>query len=290
MAGSYGRGPDWLSVAVLLVIFVVVAGTVTLGAAVASEPHSIAPVPTAPAGLVFKVPTRVPTPTRFPSPTPAPTSTRAPTPTALATAVPTSPPTETPIAEASDEVIKATLKSVVRVTTSSGSGTGFRVQGGSAPQFVTNSHVVGNASSVTIFAPDGSKHSGTVARREAAVDLAVITAGDLGSIPALTFAATIPSVGDRLFAVGYGSSGQSAAKPSVTRGAVSGRRVIGALEYLQTDAAMSQGSSGGPVVSAAGKVLGVAALGLRDQNGALIKGINFAVPAGIVQAFLKAPG
>ncbi len=290
MAGDHTRGPDLLSIAVLLATFVVIAGTITIGATMLVEPQTTAPLPTMPAGLVFKVPTRAPTPTRFPSPTPAPTSTSAPTPTSLATAVPTATPTETPVAEPSDAVINATVKSVVRLTSSSGSGTAFRVEGTGAPQFVTDSHVVDNVSRVTLIAADGSRHSGSVVRREPAVDLALITAGDLGSIPALSLAPDPPAVGDSLFVVGYGASGQSAVKPAVTRGKVSGQRLIGALDYLQTDAPISQGSSGAPVMSAAGKVLGVAALGLRDQRGSLIQGVTFAIPAGIVQAFLNAAG
>jgi serine protease Do len=287
MAGVYRRGTDWLAIAILLATFIVVVGVVTLGTAVLAESRMATPRPTATARAVFSVPTRAATPTRFPSPTPASTSTRAPTPTSLATSVPSHTPTATPIAEPSDDLIKATVKSVVRVTTASGSGTAFRLEGGGAPQFLTNWHVVDKASSVTLVAPDGSKHTGTVARREAAADLAVITAGDLGSIPALSLAADAPSVGAQIFVVGYPSDAKQAGAPSVTRGAVTGRRIVGSLEYTQTDAKMGPGSSGGPVVSASGKVLGVAALGLRDQSGALIQGASFAIPAGIVLAFLR---
>lgn len=279
------RRPDFLSFVLVIAIVLVVGGTIAIGLALMGETSDAAPRPTETDTAVLLVPTRAPTPTHFPSATPAPTATRAPTPTRTPTALPTLSIPATPTLEGG-QVVLSVMRSVVQVRTTDGLGTGFRVDGGSAPRFVTNAHVVGTAKTVSLVTPDGMKHTGTVVKSDTTADLAVITAAELGAVPSLKLATATPAVGDSLYVIGYALGTDLAGDPTVTRGVVSGRRTITGVEYLQTDAAMNPGNSGGPVVAPSGLVLGIAAMGVREAGGIQIQGINFAVPAAAVRAFL----
>jgi serine protease Do len=129
-----------------------------------------------------------------------------------------------------------------------------------------------------------------VARRDTAADLALVTAPSLSALPALRLGADAPKTGDPLAVIGYGAGAALGGDPGSARGVVAGRQTVAGLEYLQTNAALDPGNSGGPVVSTTGVVLGVAALGVREKAGVQSRGIDFAVPAKVVRAFLDRAG
>jgi len=127
---------------------------------------------------------------------------------------------------------------------------------------LTNAHVIGGISEITVVLPDGTSHSATLVGASPADDVAVIqvegvdglTAAELGSSDDL-------SVGDEVIAIGNALN--LGGEPTVTRGIVSAKdRDLTAqgeqLEGLiQTDAAINPGNSGGPLVNAAGQVVGM---------------------------------
>lgn len=98
--------------------------------------------------------------------------------------------------------------------------------------------------------------------------------------------------GDTTFALGYPAVADIAkGKPieaSLTSGLISAKKTMpDGWSVLQTDAAISHGSSGGPVFNKAGEVVGVATFGSVDpETGQTVQGINFVVPINIVQEFL----
>jgi serine protease Do len=214
------------------------------------------------------------------------------TPTAAPPASATPPPAApSPTAGAGldGERVRAAFACVVRVRTPRAEGSGFAVaRPGGQVGVVTNAHVVGAGDGLQVIAPNGEAWPATLLARDPLVDLAVL--GVTGpALPPLPLTDRPQEVGDPLSVVGFPLGGQLRGEPTVTRGIVSGRRQVEEVEYLQTDAAMNPGNSGGPVLTAAGQVAGVATWGIRTDRGVAIEGIGFAIPAGRVRALLDRP-
>jgi len=221
-------------------------------------------------------------------PTLGPVSTHAATASTLVPArpSPTSSPTATQVSLSGGDVIQTMMRSVVQVRTEAGLGTGFRVAGGSVPRFITNAHVVAKAKTVVLITSDGRAHPAIVLGQDDTMDLALLGATDLEGIPPLALADAGPRTGDPLYVVGFALGSSLLGDPTVTRGIVSGRRMVGKVDYVQTDAAMNPGNSGGPTAGTDGKVVGVATWGIRQDAGMQIQGVNFAIPASAIRDFL----
>ncbi len=156
-------------------------------------------------------------------------------------------------------------------------GSGFIV---SADGFiVTNNHVVENASRVTVVFDNGDEMEATIVGTDPRTDLAVIKVEGT-ELPFVTFEEEETRVGDWVVAVGnpFGLGG------TVTVGIVSARgRDIGGSNYgdfLQIDAAVNTGNSGGPAFNLRGQVVGVNTA-IYSPNGGNV-GIAFAIPASTV--------
>jgi serine protease Do len=155
---------------------------------------------------------------------------------------------------------------------------------------VTNNHVVDHASDVTITLSDGKTMPAKVIGVDKKTDLALLKAqGDDFSF--VTFASKPPRVGDWVIAVGnpFGLGG------TVTAGIVSARgRDIGSGPYddfLQIDAPVNHGNSGGPTFNAEGEVVGVNTAIFSPSGGSI--GIGFAIASDVVKNVvdqLKASG
>lgn len=104
-------------------------------------------------------------------------------------------------------------------------------------------------------------------------------------------------VGDQVYVLGYPAvatfhpliSEESISEASLTRGLVSAKKNMkDGWEVLQTDASITHGNSGGPVMNESGEVIGLATFGSIDQQrGQEVQGMNFIVPSTIVQEFLE---
>jgi S1-C subfamily serine protease len=153
-------------------------------------------------------------------------------------------------------------------------GTGFVVGSGLV---VTNYHVIRGAAGGTaraIGATEGHALRGIRGLDERR-DLALLEVPVL--LPSLTLQPALPPLGQEVFAVGN----PQGLEGTLSQGIVSGRRAFANDSILQITAAISPGSSGGPVVNRRGEVVGVATASLRDgQN------LNFAIPAQYVRAML----
>jgi S1-C subfamily serine protease len=149
---------------------------------------------------------------------------------------------------------------------------------------LTNLHVVLSAKRVQVVFADGLESDATVTGMRPEHDLAVLQAQ---TIPDDLFAATMRStadlgLGDHVFAVGF----PFGIGPSVTAGVVSGlRREFRSPEgqrlltnLIQFDAAVNPGSSGGPLVTAEGEVVGIVTAILNPTDQRFFVGIGFAVP------------
>ncbi len=158
-------------------------------------------------------------------------------------------------------------------------GSGFAI---SADGYVvTNNHVVRNATKVTVLLDNGDEHEATVVGTDERTDLAVVKLDGVTDMPFVSLADTSPRVGDWVVAVGnpFGFGG------SVTAGIVSalGRDVQGSAygDFLQIDAAINTGNSGGPAFNLQGEVVGVNSE-IYTPNGGNV-GIAFAIPASTVK-------
>ena len=158
--------------------------------------------------------------------------------------------------------------------TSQGSG----VVVGADGTILTNLHIVDGASRIGVQLSDGSLHVGTLVGTDPETDLAVLRV-DAGPLPALALGDAPPlRVGDVVLAIGnpFGV-GQT-----VTQGIVSAtrRRVAGGSawqDFVQIDAAINPGSSGGALIDPLGRLVGVTSAVLQREGGA--QGIGFAIPA-----------
>ena len=156
---------------------------------------------------------------------------------------------------------------------------------------VTNNHVVEHATKVTITTNDGKTHPAKIVGTDKKTDLALLKIQGGGTYPFVQWAQHAPHVGDWVIAVGnpFGLGG------TVTAGIVSARgRDIGAGPYddfLQIDAPVNRGNSGGPSFNMNGRVVGVNTAIYSPSGGSV--GIGFDIPAALAQnivADLKTSG
>jgi serine protease Do len=142
---------------------------------------------------------------------------------------------------------------------------------------VTNNHVVDHAKSVQVTTDDGTTHTAKVIGTDPKTDLALIKVDGKNAFPYVKFAEHAPRVGDWVVAVGnpFGLGG------TVTAGIVSARgRDIGAGpydDYIQIDAPINKGNSGGPAFNVDGDVIGVNTAIYSPSGGSV--GIGFDIPA-----------
>ena len=156
-----------------------------------------------------------------------------------------------------------------------GQGSGFLID--ATGYIVTNNHVAGGADEITVTLQDGRKFDATLIGSDPKTDLALIKV-EASGLPYVAFGDSDKArVGDWIVAIGnpFGLGG------TATAGIVSARgRDIGSGQYddyLQLDAPINFGNSGGPVFNTAGEVVGVNTA-IFSPNGGNV-GIGFAIPA-----------
>jgi serine protease Do len=161
----------------------------------------------------------------------------------------------------------------------SGVGSGFVI---SADGYVvTNNHVVNNASAVKVKFQGGDSFDAKVIGTDAKTDLALLKIDASKTFDFVPLTDADSKVGDWVMAVGnpFGLGG------TVTAGIVSARgRDIGSGpydDYLQIDASINKGNSGGPAFNLKGEVVGVNTAIFSPSGGSV--GIGFAIPASIVK-------
>ena len=165
-------------------------------------------------------------------------------------------------------------------------GTGFVYKTeGDTSYILTNSHVIQNASEVKVVFTDENREKVTVVGSDSYSDIAVLavdsskvkTVAEIGDSKKLKVGDTAFTVGAPLDSATYGWT--------VTRGVISGtNRVVTIadnnnstimMEVLQTDAAINNGNSGGPLCNSNGEVIGITNMKLASSS---IEGMGFAIP------------
>jgi serine protease Do len=151
---------------------------------------------------------------------------------------------------------------------------------------VTNNHVVDGADDITVTFPDGKSLPAKLIGHDPKADVAVLRVTPKAPLAAVKFGdSDTARVGDWVVAIGnpFGLGG------SVTAGIVSARnRDINAGPYddfIQTDAAINRGNSGGPLFNMNGEVIGINTAIISPSGGSI--GIGFAVPSKMVQPVVE---
>ncbi len=147
---------------------------------------------------------------------------------------------------------------------------------------LTNNHVVGGATKITVLLANGNKYNAKLIGADPKTDLAVIKISSPSPLPHVTFGDSDKmEVGDWVIAIGH----PRGLDQTVTQGIVSAKHRRGITDpssyqdFLQTDAAINPGNSGGPLLNLDGEVIGVNAAIVSQSGG--FEGIGFAIPSNI---------
>src|SRR5665213_2805385 len=147
---------------------------------------------------------------------------------------------------------------------------------------LTNNHVVEGADAITVKLADKREFPGVVVGRDPKTDLAVVKIKGASDLSALAFGDSDGvEVGDWVLAVGS----PFGLEQTVSHGIISAKgRVIGAGPYddfLQTDAAIHPGNSGGPLLDIRGRVIGINTAVASESGGS--EGVGFAIPSNLAR-------
>jgi serine protease Do len=163
-------------------------------------------------------------------------------------------------------------------------GSGFIVD--SSGYVVTNNHVIEGADKITVVLQDDTRISAKVVGRDPKTDLAVLKIEPATELPSVSFGdSDVARVGDWVIAIGnpFGLGG------TVTAGIISARgRNINSGPYddfIQTDASINRGNSGGPMFNLKGEVIGVNTAIFSPSGGSV--GIGFAIPSTTARLVIK---
>jgi serine protease Do len=143
---------------------------------------------------------------------------------------------------------------------------------------LTNNHVIKGANTIQVSLADGRKVKAAVIGRDGAIDLAVLKIDADGLVPAEFADSDQAETGALVWAVGS----PFGLERSITSGILSAKHRSGlagspSQDFLQTDAAVNPGNSGGPLVDAAGKVIGINTAIVGESY----QGISFAIPSNV---------
>jgi serine protease Do len=163
-------------------------------------------------------------------------------------------------------------------------GSGFIID--PAGLIVTNNHVIANAEQITVTLSDDTTLQAQVIGRDSVTDLALLKVDAKTPLPAASWGdSTKTRVGDWVLAIGnpFGLGG------SVTAGIISAtaRDIHSGPydDYLQTDASINRGNSGGPMFNLGGEVIGINTAIYSPSGGSI--GIGFAIPAALAQPIIE---
>jgi len=159
-----------------------------------------------------------------------------------------------------------------------GLGTGMLMD--SKGYILTNNHVVGGATEISVLLDNGNRYDAKLVGADPKTDLAVIKISAKEPLPHVTFGDSDKiEVGDWVIAIGH----PRGLDQTVTQGIISAKHRRGITDpssyqdFLQTDAAINPGNSGGPLLNLKGEVIGVNAAIVSQSGG--FEGIGFAIPS-----------
>lgn len=167
-----------------------------------------------------------------------------------------------------------------------GLGSGVILDGGG--HILTNHHVAGGATKIEVLLSDGRRFPAKLVGTDPKTDLAVIKIAAKGALPHVTFGDSDKvEVGEWVVAIGH----PRGLAQTVTQGIISAKHRRGITDpgsyqdFLQTDAAINPGSSGGPLLNLQGEVIGINAVIVSESGG--FEGIAFTIPGNMAVSVAK---
>lgn len=157
--------------------------------------------------------------------------------------------------------------------------------------FLTNFHVIENTGKVKILV--GEKlYAAELVDADKNLDLALLKVKE-GNLPFLPFSnKRVAKLGEDVYAIGYPRPALQGASVKVTKGVISSLRgIMDDPHCYQIDAAIQPGNSGGPLIDAAGNVIGITVAKLKNtesmmKSGDIAQNVNYAIKSSFVLAFL----
>ena len=178
-------------------------------------------------------------------------------------------------ASAVDFETETLYQSVFTIKTSTSLGSGFAID---KTHIITNAHVVQNEKNILVFSYQEEQLYAEVEKSDQQQDLAVLRLKDVTVPPLEPASLNTVQNGDDIFTVGAPKS----MAYTLTKGIVSNReRAMNGSVFIQIDAAVNEGNSGGPLLNTQGQVIGVNTLKIIDSEG-----IALAIPIDRVIAFM----
>jgi serine protease Do len=156
-----------------------------------------------------------------------------------------------------------------------GAGAGLLIGDG---LILTNHHVVARGRRLTVTLDDGASYQARVLARDPGVDLALLEIPPNGH-PVAIFASEPPRPGQMVFAFGHPWGQRNVLTGGVLSAVTSARTRNGEIPVLRSDVRLAPGNSGGPLLNAAGEVLGLNAMIFGGDQ-------SITIPVDVIQAFL----
>lgn len=144
---------------------------------------------------------------------------------------------------------------------------------------VTNAHVIGNRNDIKVKTYSGEEYKASIFLFNEAIDIAILSVENADFTPLEVGDCESIKVGEDIYAIGAPRS----LDYTLTKGVISNKsRTIGFNKYIQIDAAINSGNSGGPLLNNAGQVIGVNSMKISDAEG-----IGLAIPISSVTSFME---
>jgi serine protease Do len=165
----------------------------------------------------------------------------------------------------------------------SGSGTIIDNRG----YIITNAHVISGGQSINVTLKDGTALSATVIGSDTTQDIAIIKLTTTRTdFPVMTLGTmTDVLVGEDVMTAGFPAGTLLPGPATFTSGIISALRTYSGANYVQIDAPVNPGNSGGCLITASGKMIGIPSAGITPASGDF-EDINLAIPINQVSAFI----
>ena len=190
------------------------------------------------------------------------------------------------------EIYKKCIGSVVSITAlaQSGKSSGTGIVLSADGYLITNHHVIENAQVIAVQTSDDRQFQASIIGSDEASDLAVLKVDATDLQPAEFGDSGKLAVGDRVVAIGDPLGAQL--RGTMTSGIVSAiNRDLEVndrtMTLIQTDAALNNGNSGGPLINCYGQVIGINTMKLRSYYSTTAEGLGFAIPMAVAKPILE---